>query len=240
MAQRTILQRAEQRLSGKMTRVPLDRFLTAHASSARTLDIGSSAGPYARHFPNRVGLDIARSPGVAVVGDAHALPFANGAFEQVLTTEVLEHLVDPQRAIDEMWRVLRPGGRLVLTTRFLFPIHDGPGDFYRFTRYGLAHLLRRFDEVAISEEAGAIDTIAFLVQRLGIQADTLGWRPLRVLWLLLARIVRLGRWLVTREYIDNRGWRSRVEGRMMTSGYHVVATKPRTRNSEPGTPNSEL
>ena len=225
MSLREILQRAERRLSGKMTRVPLDRFLAAHASPARTLDIGSSAGPYAAHFPHRVGLDIVRSPAVAVVGDAHALPFASGAFEQVLCTEVLEHLAEPQRAVDEMWRVLGPGGRLILTTRFLFPIHDGPGDYFRFTRYGLAHLLRRFGEVTIQEEAGAVETLAFLVQRIGIQADTLGWRPLRLVWLVLARVVRLGRWLVTREYIDNRGWRSRVEGRMMTSGYHVVARR---------------
>ena len=226
MSLRTTLQRVERRLSGKMTRVPLERFLAAHASTARTLDIGSSAGPYIGQFPNRVGLDIVRAPGVGVIGNAHALPFAGGTFEQVLCTEVLEHLVEPQRAVDEMWRVLAPGGRLILTTRFLFPIHDGPGDYFRFTRYGLAHLLRRFDEVAIREEAGAIDTLAFLVQRIGIQADTLGWRPLRWAWFLLAHVVRLGRRLVTREYIDNRGWRTRAEGRMMTSGYHVVARKP--------------
>jgi SAM-dependent methyltransferase len=225
-----LLQRAERRVSGKMTRVPLDRFLREQASPRRTLDLGAGGGPYAACFPNRVSLDIEPAPGVAVIGDAHALPFAGAAFEQVVCTEVLEHLLEPARATDEMWRVLAPGGRLVLTTRFLFPIHDGPSDYFRFTRYGLEHLLRRFEGVTITEEAGPVDTLAFLVQRLGIQADTLGWRPFRYVWLVLARLTRLCGFLVTREYITSRGWKTRREGRMMTSGYYVVATKGGARS----------
>ena len=226
MGLRVSLQRAERRVTGKMTRVMLDRFLREHRSGARTLDIGAGAGPYAAFFPDRISLDIEAAPGVGVVGDAHALPFAGRSFGQVLATEVLEHFVEPQRAIDEIWRVLEPGGRLLLTTRFLFPIHDGPGDYFRYTRYGLAHLLQRFEQVEITEEAGPVETLAILLQRLGFQADTLGGRPFRYIWFVSARLLRLGRFLVRREYITSRGWRTRREGRMMTSGYYVVASRP--------------
>ncbi len=222
-----VLTRLQRRLTGKLTRPPLERFLRAHASDALTLDVGSSAGFYATLFPRRVALDVRRARGVQVVGDAMALCFADGTFEVVLCTEVLEHLPDPQRGLDEMLRVLRPGGTLLLTTRFLFPIHDAPGDFFRFTRYGLQHLLRRFEGVEIVEEADPMGTLAILMQRLGIQAETLGVRWMGGVWHLLARVVRRGSFLITAQYGDSR--RTPIGHAIMTSGYYVRARRaPRT------------
>ena len=76
-------------LSGKLTRVTLDRFIAAHASSLRTLDIGAQNGPYAVHFPRRIALDIKRGMGVQIIGDAQSLGIADSSFEVVLCTEVL-------------------------------------------------------------------------------------------------------------------------------------------------------
>jgi SAM-dependent methyltransferase len=225
------LKRIERRLTGKLTRPPLERFLRTHASGALTLDLGSSAGFYAALFPRRVALDIRRERGVHVVGNALALCFPEATFDTVLCTEVLEHLPDPQRGIDEMFRVLRDDGTLLLTTRFLFPIHDAPGDFFRYTRYGLQHLLRRFDDVAIVEEADPMGTLAILVQRLGIQADTLGWRPLRLGWHLLAHVIRRGSFLLSAQYGDARG--TPIGHPFMTSGYYVRARRPRRATARP-------
>ena len=152
-------------LSGKLTRITLDRFIAAHATRGRTLDVGAQAGPYAVHFPNRVALDLRRGPGVQLVGDAQLLGIGAATFDVVLCTEVLEHLPEPQKAIDEFERVLKPGGTLLLTTRFIFPIHDAPHDYFRYTKYGLRHLLRRFDDLRIDEETDAVGTLAVLVQR---------------------------------------------------------------------------
>lgn len=218
-----MLKRLERRLTGKLTRPPLERFLQRHASGAFTLDLGSSIGFYATLFPHRVTLDIRPVRGVQVVGDAHALCFPDATFDLVLCTEVLEHLREPQRGIDEMRRVLRPGGVLLLTTRFLFPIHDAPGDFFRFTRFGLAHLLREFPQVDIVEEADPIGTLAVLTQRLGIQAETLGWRPLRLGWHVAARALRRMSFLLSAQYGDAFGTPS--PHAIMTSGYYVRAVK---------------
>jgi SAM-dependent methyltransferase len=217
------LKRLERRLTAKLTREPLDRFLRQHASTAFTLDLGASVGFYAPLFPNRVSLDIRPAQGVQVVGDAHALCFPDATFDVVLCTEVLEHLVEPQRGIDEMRRVLRPGGTLLLTTRFLFPIHDAPGDYFRYTRYGLSHLLRKFDEVDIVEEYDAMGTLAVLTQRLALQTETLGWRPLGAGWHLLARLVRRLSFLTTAEYGDSLKTPARHP--IMTSGYYVRAIR---------------
>jgi SAM-dependent methyltransferase len=211
-------------LSRKLTRVTLDRFIASHASAGLTLDLGAQAGPYARHFPRRVGLDLRHSPGIAVVGDARALPFHNDVFDVVLCTEMLEHVPEPQAAIDEMWRVLRPGGLLVLTTRFLFPIHDAPHDYFRFTKYGLRHLLRRFEVVQLQEETDSVGTLAVLVQRLGMQAHTLGSSSLRAVWLVAARVMLAFSGVISDEFGDVQ--RRVPERGIMTSGYHMACRKP--------------
>src|SRR5580765_74783 len=219
-----VLKKAGRVLSRKLTRVTLDRFIAAHGSVGRTLDIGAQNGPYAAHFPRRIALDIKRGIGVQVIGDAQALGIRDASFDVVLCTEVLEHLPEPQRAIDEIFRVLAPGGQLLLTTRFLFPIHDAPHDYFRFTKYGLRHLLRRFEIVELQEETDAVGTIAVLLQRLGMQAQTLHRTPLRGVWLLAAQTVRPFSFLITQEYGDSR--RLRREHGIMTSGYHVACRKP--------------
>jgi SAM-dependent methyltransferase len=211
-------------LSAKLTRITLDRFIAAHATDRPTLDIGAQNGPYAAQFPRRIGLDIRPGAGVRVIGDAQALGIRDAAFDVVLCTEVLEHLPEPQKAIDEMFRVLTPGGRLLLTTRFLFPIHDAPHDYFRYTKYGLRYLLRRFEIAELEEETDAVGTIAVLLQRLGMQAQTLRWTPLRALWLVAAQAARPFSFLVTAEYGDSR--RRTPERGIMTSGYHVVCRKP--------------
>lgn len=219
------MSRIGRALSAKLTRVTLDRFIAAHASRGRTLDLGAQNGPYASHFPRRIALDLHPGAGVHLRADAHTLPFVDGSFDVVLCTEVLEHLPEPQRAIDEMFRVLTPGGELLLTTRFLFPIHDAPHDYFRYTKYGLRYLLRRFEQVHVEEETDAIGTLAVLVQRLGMQAETLRSTTLRAGWLVAARIVRRFSFLITAEYGDSR--RLTPEKGIMTSGYHVACRKPR-------------
>ena len=219
-----LFKRAGHALSAKLTRVTLDRFIAAHASDRRTLDIGAQNGPYAAHFPRRIALDIKRGIGVQIIGDAQALGIRDASFDVVLCTEVLEHLPEPQRAIDEVYRVLTPGGQLLLTTRFLFPIHDAPHDYFRFTKYGLRYLLRRFEIVELQEETDAVGTLAVLLQRLGMQAETLHRQPLRGIWLLSARVVRPFSFLITGEYGDSR--RLHRERGIMTSGYHVACRKP--------------
>lgn len=222
----SVQKRIGRALSGKLTRVTLDKFIAEHATTARTLDIGAQNGPYASLFPNRIGLDIRPGNGVRVIGDAQALGIQDASVSSILCTEVLEHLPEPQRAIDEMFRVLQPGGTLLLTTRFLFPIHDAPHDYFRYTKYGLRHLLRRFEILELKEETDAVGTLAVLLQRLGMQADTLRPGPLRAVWLAAAQAVRPFSFLIAREYGDSR--RLQAETGIMTSGYHVACRKPKT------------
>lgn len=80
--------------------------------------------------------------------DVFALAFSDAEFDAVISDQVLEHVEgDPQRAIDEMYRVLKPGGLALHTTCFINPIHYGPGDYWRFTPAALRLLAERGGEV---------------------------------------------------------------------------------------------
>lgn len=76
------------------------------------------------------------------------LPFGDETFDAVVTDQVLEHLEgEPQRAIDETFRVLKPGGTALHTTCFINPMHACPNDYWRFTPQALALLASRHGEV---------------------------------------------------------------------------------------------
>jgi SAM-dependent methyltransferase len=77
----------------------------------------------------------------------------------------LEHVTDPKAVFNELSRLLKPGGKLYLTTNFLFPIHGAPFDFYRFTHFGLNLLAKEssFSEVQISARGGFFSLCAKLI-----------------------------------------------------------------------------
>jgi len=207
----------------KITRKNLDRFLSAHATDARVLDIGAGGSSYDRYFPNRVSVDIdpARKPDV--VGDAHKLPFADGEFSTVLCTEVLEHLREPHVAVSEMARVLAVGGTLILTTRFVYPLHDTPHDYFRYTKYGLRDLFREWDIVELRPEVGTFSTLGVLLQRIGFQTTLRGGKLTKAVVYALAWIFDHLNWLVREEYGDIK--RSVLETDILASGYYLVCKK---------------
>jgi len=90
-----------------------------------------------------------RRKGINAVANATNLPFINEGVDLVLCENVLEHLPEPALALNQFWRVLRKGGRLLLVTPFLFPLHDVPYDFFRYTEYALQHLLRLYSKTSL-------------------------------------------------------------------------------------------
>lgn len=90
------------------------------------------------------------------VCDIKNIPVEPERFDVVVCTQVLEHLPDPLAAIQELSRILKPGGELFLTTNFLFPIHGEPYDFFRFTNFGLEYLCKEsgFTDIRIVARGG--------------------------------------------------------------------------------------
>jgi SAM-dependent methyltransferase len=207
----------------QLVRRRITEFLRPFATGEPVLDIGSGNSPYAALFPNRLCLDVRLRPDVKVRGDAHALPFRSESFELILFTEVLEHTIEPQRVVDELQRVLRPGGRVLLTTRFIFPLHDVPGDYYRFTDRALAYLFRRWSSVDIRAEATSAETLGVLLHRMSIQCTFRGGRIVRGAMFAASRVVGALDRLVLRQYGD-AGKIEPVRS-VLVSGWHLVAEK---------------
>jgi SAM-dependent methyltransferase len=110
------------------------------------LDVGCGMRPYRALLTEAstyVGLDSNPSLEPDVVGSVLRLPFENGSFDGVLCNEVLEHVPTPTRALEELHRVLRRGGRLYVTVPQAWGLHYEPDDYYRYTRYGISHLLEQ-------------------------------------------------------------------------------------------------
>ena len=135
------------------TRRPILDFVREVAESlepgTRLFDVGAGDSPYRELFDHvdYTSNDWTHSvhPGaraVDVVGPAHDLPVEDESFDAVLFTEVLEHTPNPGEVLVELHRVLRPGGRLFMTTPFVWELHEAPFDFFRYTAWGLDKLAR--------------------------------------------------------------------------------------------------
>ncbi|NJM73166.1 MAG: methyltransferase domain-containing protein [Scytonema sp. RU_4_4] len=96
--------------------------------------------------------DVAFGPRISVICDAHDIPFADCSFDGVVAQAVLEHVVDPNRCVEEIHRVLKPDGLVYSETPFMQQVHLGKYDFTRFTHLGHRRLFRKFEEI----DSGAV------------------------------------------------------------------------------------
>lgn len=169
----------------------LMHWLAQFPVAERLLDVGCGARPYAPVYQpwarKTYGVDVPFTPilknRLDAYSDAQFLPFANQSFEIVVCTEVMEHIPNPSRMLSEISRILVLGGQLYLTTPFLVPEHEAPYDFYRYTRYGLEHLLKQQGfRVAALERKGDL---------LGVSVAA--WMRYQLkFWHVVAKILRLG------------------------------------------------
>ena len=179
-------------------------------------DVGCGQKPYAAMFAGRVtryiGMEYAPDAGYRgnaadLCGDAAAIPLASGTVDTALCTEVLEHVPDPDAVVREIARVLKPGGTVICTAPFCYPVHDSRHDYFRYSPGTVAMMMRRHGLEVVSERplAGTGVTIAVMFNLYWFEAGFLWTKwlyPLSVtlrplLW-LAAAIVNLAGWLFER------------------------------------------
>jgi SAM-dependent methyltransferase len=139
----------------------------------RLIDVGAGNSPYRELFDHLryESTDWQHSPhagarAVDHVGPAHDLPVADGEYDAVLCTQVLEHVPNPSEVIEELHRILAPGGRLYMTVPLVWELHELPFDFYRYTPHGLASMLAAagFEQLDIRPRNDCFETLAQLLR----------------------------------------------------------------------------
>jgi SAM-dependent methyltransferase len=110
------------------------------------LDLGAGNGDPNQHVPNVLYHDIIQYPYTDVVSALPRLPYKDSSFDAVISQAVFEHLSRPWEVADELYRVLKPGGRLHVDTAFMQPFHADPCHFFNMTIQGVRQIFRRFEE----------------------------------------------------------------------------------------------
>ncbi len=159
--------------------------------SGRLLDVGCGSKPYQALFAvdAYVGLDIdseaSRKRGIADHHyDGNTFPFADASFDSILCNQVLEHVFNPDEFLGEIVRVLKPGGKLLLTVPFVWDEHEQPYDYARYSSFGLRALLEKQGfKIVHHKKIGADASILFQLTNAYLFKVTQGWsRPSKLMF----------------------------------------------------------
>jgi SAM-dependent methyltransferase len=163
----------------------LSTILTSQLRShcrGRLLDLGCGKVPFYGLYREYVSETVCVDWGHSLHGDNHLdregdltedLPFVDASFDSILLSDVLEHIPTPEQLWFEMARLLRPGGKLLLSVPFFYWLHEESYDFYRYTKYALRRFAETtgFEVVLIKELGGApeivVDIFSKCISRLG-------------------------------------------------------------------------
>lgn len=122
----------------------------ARQLSGRVLDVGCGTQPYRSMLAAGayIGLEIdtpenRQRAAADAYYDGARFPFPDASFDGILCNQVLEHVFEPQAFLAECRRVLRPGGRMLLSVPFVWDEHEQPRDYARYSSFGLRHLLEQ-------------------------------------------------------------------------------------------------
>ena len=157
-----------------------------------------------------------------VLADGARLPFADATLDGVICLEVLEHVPDPAGVIAEIARVLRPGGQAWLSMPFLYPVHDAPYDFQRYTTHGLQRALARagLQVTALRQTGNALHTaglLACLAVAGGVHRRGGAYALLVPVAALLVLLINCSAWALSLVWPDWEG---------IAAGHEAEARKP--------------
>jgi 2-polyprenyl-3-methyl-5-hydroxy-6-metoxy-1,4-benzoquinol methylase len=147
----------------------LNREVKALSKEALILDVGAGHGDFADIFTDLhcLSLDIVPYAEVDLVCDlGQTIPFNEGTFDAVVLMNVLEHVYENRRLVQNIAKILKPGGKLILTVPFLLKVHQAPFDFSRYTPYYLDNLAHD-SGLVVTNLSGYYDTLYLLNESLG-------------------------------------------------------------------------
>ncbi len=224
------LKRLLQKLSKKISRKNLDKFIDYYISrisneldginSLKVLNVGAGGTieTYLKtkfNFVKSIDVDVNREPDQVIdVCDIDQLKDLTFTPQLICMFEVLEHTKNPINAIQNLHEIIDENSYVMLSTPFIFHIHDEPYDFFRFTKYGLEILFQNFKEVVVKPRNGWFETILVLFVRLRMERNILS-KMIGNLFILIYFLLTPITYLL----------QSIIKSEKITTGYFVYAKK---------------
>ena len=224
------LKRLLQKLSKKISRKNLDKFIDYYISrisneldgidSLKVLNVGAGGTIeiYLKtkfNFVRSIDVDVNREPDQVIdVCDIDQLKDLTFTPQLICMFEVLEHTKNPINAIQNLHEIIDENSYVMLSTPFIFHIHDEPYDFFRFTKYGLEILFQNFKEVVVKPRNGWFETILVLFVRLRMERNILS-KMIGNLFILIYFLLTPITYLL----------QSIIKSEKITTGYFVYAKK---------------
>ncbi len=224
------LKRLLQKLSKKISRKNLDKFIDYYISrisneldginSLKVLNVGAGGTieTYLKtkfNFVRSIDVDVNREPDQVIdVCDKDQLKDLTFTPQLICMFEVLEHTKNPINAIQNLHEIIDENSYVMLSTPFIFHIHDEPYDFFRFTKYGLEILFQNFKEVVVKPRNGWFETILVLFVRLRMERNILS-KMIGNLFILIYFLLTPITYLL----------QSIIKSEKITTGYFVYAKK---------------
>lgn len=205
----------------KMTRSDLKRLFEENKSKKKTLIMHCSDAPFQHFFPNRIKVADNKEEEPDIIVDYYNLPFKDEEFEIVICTGLLEHVKEPYKLIQEMKRVLKKGGMLLLSASSAFSIHEAPNDYFHFTPYGLKYFLRDWSNAEIKGSCNTMKTMGILFQRIAYQSKM--FLPIKIIFFLIAKLIPFFQIFICQEYGDITK-KTKVDS-VLSSNIHAKAIK---------------
>ena len=224
------LKRLLQKLSKKISRKNLDKFTDYYISrisneldgidNVKVLNVGAGGNieTYLKNkfsFVRSIDVDVNRKPDQVIdVCDVNQLRNLTFTPQLICMFEVLEHTKNPINAIQNLYEIIDENNYVMLSTPFIFHIHDEPHDFFRFTKYGLETLFENFKEVVVKPRNGWFETILVLFVRLRMERNVLS-KIIGNLFILIYFLLTPITYLL----------QSIIKSEKITTGYFVYAKK---------------
>lgn len=215
-------------LKRKVSTKNLVRLCEEYASQKMTLVVHSEDVDYKPYFPNAYTVTKRPDRPADLHVDLYYTDLAkipSESYELIVCTGLLEHIPTPQTLIDDLHRILKPGGKLVISASAVFSFHECPNDFFHFTPYSFKLLFKDWTEIEMLRGSSQpFDTLGILLQRVLLQCDIFPpFRP--VMELICLALPFFDRFIIAQ--YDNYGHRyeNRKIDSMMPSNMQACVVK---------------
>lgn len=138
----------------------LAEFVSAIKPGSLVVELGSGSR---RLTPDIINIDLFPFPNVDIVADAAKTPLGSETVDYMVIDTVLEHVPEPHRVVDEIFRITKPGGEIYCVAPFVFPYHGYPHNYFNFSKDALEFLFRNFSQCSVEIARGPTSALTNLL-----------------------------------------------------------------------------